>query len=375
MNVLVWQWGRRGGGPRIAVEVAEAMNLLPGVRGLLSLSDRAEVMTGPSPPACDLPVAPYGGMAGFLWRLALAPVTIPWLVRRLRALRPDLAVCAMAGPLDLLILAALRLRRIPLAVIVHDADPHPGDILPVMVRLQRLIVRQADLIVTLSVHVADRLRAQGLIGPGAKLAVIPHPPRHFGPPPPPPFAHGGNMRLLFFGRLLPYKGLDLLAEALRLTAAPSRLDVRIVGSGPESPALAALRDMPGVTVENRWVAEHEIGAIIAWSDALVLPYREASQSGAAAAAIAARRFVVATRVGGLIEQMQGHELARLCAPDAQSLAAAFQSLLAERATFVAPSPKPDDWSWQDFAAALLAHAAGAGAGTLQQPATVAAPTR
>jgi glycosyltransferase involved in cell wall biosynthesis len=262
----------------------------------------------------------------------------------------------MAGPLDLLMLAALRLRRTRLAVIVHDADPHPGDILPVMVRLQRLIVRQADLVVTLSAHVADRLRAQGLVGPGVKLAVIPHPPRHFGPPPPAPFAHGGDLRLLFFGRLLPYKGLDLLAEALRLMAPSVRLDVRIVGSGPESPALAALRDMSGVTVENRWVPEHEIGEIIAWSDALVLPYREASQSGAAAAAIAARRFVVATRVGGLVEQMQGQALARLCAPDAQSLSAAFQALSAERATFVAPVQLPDEWSWKDFAAALLTQA-------------------
>jgi glycosyltransferase involved in cell wall biosynthesis len=310
-------------------------------------------------------------MAGFLWRLILAPVMIPWLVGRLRALHPDLAVCAMPGPLDLLMLAALRLRRIPLAVIVHDADPHPGDILPAMVRLQRVLLRQADLIVTLSAHVADRLDAQGLIGAGVKLAVIPHPPRQFGPPPPPPFAHGGDLRLLFFGRLLPYKGLDLLADALRLMAAPARLDVRIVGSGPESPVLTALREMPGVTVDNRWVAEHEIGDIIAWSDALVLPYREASQSGAAAAAIAARRFVVATRVGGLIEQLRDQALARLCAPDAQSLAAALQALLAERCTVTAPNPQQDTWSWKDFAAALLTHAAEPRVGTKQQARSVA----
>jgi glycosyltransferase involved in cell wall biosynthesis len=371
VNVLVWQWGRRGGGPRIAMEIAAAMSLLPGVRGQLSLSDRAEVLAGPSPPVCDLTVATYGGMAGFLRRLLLAPAMIPWLVRRLRALQPDLAVCAMPGPLDLPMLAALRLRRIPVAVIVHDADPHPGDILPVMVTLQRAIVRRADVIVTLSVHVADRLRAQGLIGPGAKLAVLSHPPRHFGPPPPPPFAHGGDLRLLFFGRLLPYKGLDLLAEALHRMGAPAGVNVRIIGSGPDSAALAALRQTPGVTVENRWVAEHEIGEIIAWSDALVLPYREASQSGAAAAAVAARRFVVATRVGGLIEQLQDQPLARLCAPDAQSLAASIQSLLAERGTLATPGPAQDTGSWKDFAAALLAHAAEAGAGAPHDAARLA----
>ncbi len=358
MNVLVWQWGRRGGGPRIAVELAEAMNRLPGVRGLLSLSDRAEILAEPSPPACDLPVATYGGMAGFAWRLAQSPAIILWLLRRLRVLRPDLAVCAMPGPLDLLLIAALRIRRIPLVVVVHDADPHPGDIFPMMLRLQRVIVRQADALVTMSAHVADRLREQGLVRPGVELAVIPHPPRHFGPAPPPPFAHGGPLRLLFFGRLLPYKGLDLLAETLRLMGPRPDLETRIVGSGPESPALAALRELPGTVVENRWVPEHEIGAIIAWSDALVLPYREASQSGAAAAAIAAHRFVMATRVGGLIEQVRDQPRARLCEPDAPSLVAALNALLADRANpdaVSAPACAPES-SWPNFARALLAHA-------------------
>jgi glycosyltransferase involved in cell wall biosynthesis len=360
VNVLVWQWGRRGGGPRIAVELAEAMSQLPGVRGLLSLSDRAEILAEPSPPVCDLPVATYGGMAGFAWRLARSPAIILWLLRRLRALRPDLAVCAMPGPLDLLLIAALRIRRIPLVVVVHDADPHPGDIFPMMLRLQKVIVRRADALVTLSAHVADRLREQGLVRPGVRLAVIPHPPRHFGPTPPPPFAHGGPLRLLFFGRLLPYKGLDLLAETLRLMGPRPDLETRIVGSGPESPALVALRDLPGTTVENRWVPEHEIGAIIAWSDALVLPYREASQSGAAAAAIAAHRFVVATRVGGLIEQVGGQPLARLCEPDAPSLAAALDALMANRgdqAAVSTPAPAPQS-SWPEFARELLTHAAG-----------------
>ena len=34
--------------------------------------------------------------------------------------------------------------------------------------------------------------------------------------------------------------------------------------------VAALRALPGVSVENRWVAEDEVGALLAWADALVL---------------------------------------------------------------------------------------------------------
>ncbi len=80
-------------------------------------------------------------------------------------------------------------------------------------------------------------------------------------------------------------------------------ELRVVGSGPESDALAALRSTPGVTVENRWVPDEEVAALIAWADAVVLPYVEASQSGVAPGAIAAGRIVVATRVGGLTEQL------------------------------------------------------------------------
>jgi len=274
-------------------------------------------------------------------------------------LRPDLAVCAMPGPLDILMIAALRLRRIPFVIVVHDADSHPGDTLPVMIKVQRAIVRRADALVTLSAHVADRLREQGLVRPRVPLAVIAHPPFHFGPLPPPPFAHDGPVRLLFFGRLLAYKGLDLLADALHLIG-DAGFETRIVGSGPESPALTALRMLSGVTVENRWLPEDEIGAVVAWSDALVLPYREASQSGAAAAAIAARRYIVATRVGGLIEQLKDNPLARLCDAEPHALATALKLLMTNRATNPPAPPYPNQsaQSWPLFASAVLDLAAG-----------------
>ena len=99
----------------------------------------------------------------------------------------------------------------------------------------------------------------------------------------------------------------------------------MVGQGPEVPALASLRALPGVTVENRWVPESEVGALLAWADALVLSHTEASQSGAAAAAVAARRWVVATRVGGIAEQLAREPLARLCDPTPESLADAISS--------------------------------------------------
>ena len=146
--------------------------------------------------------------------------------------------------------------------------------------------------------------------------------------------------------MLPYKGLDVLAAALpHLT--PGRFELRVVGTGPESSALAALRACAGVTVENRWVPEGEVGALLQWADALVLSHREASQSGVAAAALAAGRWVVATRVGGLGEQLAGYPGARLCDGEPTALAAAIESLW-----YDPPPPAPPNNGWVDSVTTL-----------------------
>jgi glycosyltransferase involved in cell wall biosynthesis len=359
MRVLVWQWGRRGAGPRFAAALADGLQLIPGTEALLSLSTGAEILSGPEPPDCRMPVATYSSILGLAWRWLQAPLIIARLARRLAALRPDLAICAMPGPLDLLLIAALRRIGVPAVVIVHDADLHPGESMPFLMFLQRRLIGRAAAVVALSGYVAARLRQQRAVDPDI-LFVISHPPFIFGPAAPPPRAHGGPLRLLCFGRLLPYKGLDLLADAMRQIDCGREWQLRVVGSGPECKDLAALRALPAVTVENLWVREDELGSLFAWADVLVLPYKEASQSGVAPAAIAAGRLVVSTRVGGLAEQLSGERLATLCEPDATNLAAALRGVLValpdERPHSAPVDPR---LAWRDAALRLLTHVADA----------------
>jgi glycosyltransferase involved in cell wall biosynthesis len=324
MKILVWQWGRRGAGPRFAACLADALRGRPDIEVALSLCRDAEIMAGAEAPTCEMPVRTYRGMVSFLMRLVTSPLALLFLLARLRRIRPDLAVCAMPGPLDVLMAVALRLLRARVIVIVHDADTHPGDGFPMQMVLQRMLCRLAHGLATLCGHVGVRLQTLGLAG-NSRRALLPfeHPPFAFDMPvteraPGPP-------RLLCFGRLLPYKGLDLLAEALASLPAAERPVVRIVGHGPDLPALDTLRGIAGVTVENRWVPEPEIGCLLAWSDALILPYREASQSGVAAAALAAGRPVIATCVGGLCEQLSAAPGALLCDPCPDSLAQAIRT--------------------------------------------------
>jgi glycosyltransferase involved in cell wall biosynthesis len=340
--VLVWQWGRFGAGPRVAVDFASAFNALPGTDAVLSLSAAAEILHGAQRPRCELPVHTYASVAGYLGRVIRAPVFVPWLAQQVRALAPSVALCAMPGPLDLLMLAALRRARVPCAVTVHDADLHPGDGYPLQMRLQQRLVRQADAVVTMSAHVRRGVEAQGL-AQGKPMLSASLPPYMLPETAPPPRAHGGKLRLLSFGRLLPYKGLHILAEALSRLLPRDDVEVRVIGRGPESAPLDALRRLPGVSVENRWVPEEEVATLLAWADALVLSHTEASQSGVAAAAVAAGRWVVVTRVGGLPEQVEGARFAAVCEPNTESLTAALRSLL-DKPADTGPAPVLAHWA-------------------------------
>lgn len=351
MRILVWQWGRYGSAPRFAALLADGLAAIPGVAVTLSLASGAEILRSDAPPRCDLPVKTYETMLGLFWRVAAAPFLVHRLTRRIAALRPDVAVCAMAGPLDLVMAAALRLLRIPFVVLAHDADAHPGDGFPMQMWLQRRLCNRAMTVAALSTHVGTLLRQQKLAGtPGRPLIHLNHPPMPYAIKPSP--ADPGTFRLLSFGRLLPYKGLDLLADGLRRLGPRPGLAVRVVGSGPESATLAALRALPGVTVENRWVPEDEVGTLLGWADAVVLPYREASQSGVAAAALAARRQVVATNVGGLAEQLRGEPLAILCEPDAASLAEGLRRVL-QRECEPSAAPISPHAAWQHLGRTLV----------------------
>lgn len=345
--------------PRFAASLAGALRNLPGVRVTLSLSSGAEILRSSRPPPCALPVDTYTGKFSLLARFLRAGPLVGRLTERLKRESIDFAVCVHPGPLDPVMALALRRLRVPFIAIAHDADIHPGDGLAFQMVLQRFVWRQAAAVAVLTAHVGERLRAQGLAGsPKRPLIHLSHPPLAFhlpqgGARP------GGGTRLLMFGRLLEYKGLDLLAGALRQVGPLGGLEVRIAGSGPDSPALRALAALPWVSVENRWVPEDEIGSLLDWSDALVLPYREASQSGVAAAALAAGRWVIATKVGGLPEQLSGAARAILCEPTEASLADGVRTLVAAPRDQAVHAPDTDA-AWRDMATEMIAQSKALG---------------
>ena len=116
--------------------------------------------------------------------------------------------------------------------------------------------------------------------------------------------------MMFFGRIRKYKGLELLAEAYSRLRKQFSLTLHVVGDGHVD-ALDLLATLPDVTIETRWVPENEVPSLINQADLLVLPYREASQSGILATSFALGVPAVATPVGGIKEQIISEETGML----------------------------------------------------------------
>lgn len=139
----------------------------------------------------------------------------------------------------------------------------------------------------------------------------------------------GAPTMLFFGRIEPYKGLDLLFSATRqvLQVLPT-MRLLIAGAGTVPPIPADIRHC--VVLINRFVADDEIKAIFAAAQLVVLPYTAATQTGVIPLAAALGRPAIATRVGALPELIVDGITGLIVPPQsAAALAEAMLSLLTD----------------------------------------------
>jgi glycosyltransferase involved in cell wall biosynthesis len=158
----------------------------------------------------------------------------------------------------------LRAASTPVVVTQH-ADARRSIYRPVT----RLVLKWARAVVVPSrAHLA---LSQELRGYESKVEIIPfgidHTRWQVVPPPPP----GASPRAIFIGRLVAYKGLDILLRALEQVP-DLRLD--IVGSGPEGPRLRTLAQALAITDRVRWYGEYpdeDLPRRMADADFLVLP--------------------------------------------------------------------------------------------------------
>jgi glycosyltransferase involved in cell wall biosynthesis len=226
-------------------------------------------------------------------------------------------------------------RRIaPTVLTVHDSAPFNGN---PRSRLQMMgavaIMQQFDRLVVHTEAAAKRLEAYGIDRDA--IRCIAHGPLDLIEPTLTNKTPGQLIRVLLFGRIKPYKGVDVLLRAA--AALPRdvlhRCQIDIVGEPHMdlTPLHDLIRDhhlAPHVRIDPRYVAESEIPGLLACADIIALPYREIDASGVLMASLAAGVPIVATKVGLFAEMLQDGKHGRLIpVDDANALAAALQSLV------------------------------------------------
>lgn len=150
--------------------------------------------------------------------------------------------------------------------------------------------------------------------------------------------HGDEPVVLFFGTLRPSKGVDLLVRAFATVRSTVAAKLLIVGYPTKRMDMASLKSSidtlalrDAVILDTRYVPMEEVGAIQSLADIVVLPYRNATQSGALYLAYQFARPVVASKVGGLAEDVLHEKTGLLVPPEApDDLAAALIRLIQDR---------------------------------------------
>jgi glycosyltransferase involved in cell wall biosynthesis len=303
-RVAFLYWGRQGALSKWTLEIARTMRCAADLEPLLCVSTSNALYSDVAKADPGLfAQAIFPTASGALTGLYRLPGIVQQLVARLAAHGTEDLVVLMPHVWTPLIAPFIVRAGIRYNVIVHDADPHPGDPTALVQRWLLRDAQHAKTIVTLSQSVARRLVARGVTDPD-RLAVIPHPDLKFDVTRKAKRPQQKPLRLLFFGRVLPYKGLSLLVEAAEmLTREGVPISLGVFGEGNISPLRARLAALDAEVV-NRWIDESEIPGTLSRHDVMVLPYLEASQSGVASVAYGAGMPVIATPVGGLVEQVE-----------------------------------------------------------------------
>lgn len=166
--------------------------------------------------------------------------------------------------------------------------------------------------------------------------------------------------LLYFGLIRPYKGIEVLVEAMEKLGD----DYQLIIAGEPYYAIdelirASARQGDRIKWHTHFIPDAEVADYFKAADALVLPYRNATQSGVTALAIYHGTPALVSNVGGLSEYVDEGKTGLLFRPnDANALAQAvqkwFESAPRDEEVKATISAKAKALSWETFVHKLAA---------------------
>ncbi len=260
----------------------------------------------------------------------------------------------------------LRKRGTKAITILDNVIPHEGRFFDKP--CTRYFLERNDAFVAMSEKVKGDLLS---LRPGANVILLPHPLYdHFGAALPMAEARRAlgiapdKKVSLFFGFIRDYKGLDLLIEAIAKLPADH---VLVIAGEPYGDMgkyhgmiqRLGLRDR--IVDHIRYIADGEVPTFFSAADVVILPYRNATQSGITAIAYHFGTPIIATDVGGLKESVEdGRTGIIVPEPEASAIADAIERFFKEgkasafRANIGALR---EELSWKRFADHFTAFAA------------------
>lgn len=139
---------------------------------------------------------------------------------------------------------------------------------------------------------------------------------------------------IFFGTINHYKGIGILLDAYaELEKKYDSISLTIAGNGDFKKYRNKCSQLKNVTVINRWIKDNEVESLFMGENMIaVIPYLDATQSGAVLVAMDYQVPVIASATGGLMEQIEDGVTGILVKPkDAVALKKAMEDLMNDKA--------------------------------------------
>lgn len=198
---------------------------------------------------------------------------------------------------------------------LHDPIPHSGENKKLLKR-QKHQAHKVDEIVVLSRKFIPIVEKEYCINI-SKIHYMPHGTMDYSKNPNgarTKFDDNILIHFLFFGRICEYKGIDILLKSFNLLiSGGNNAELTIAGKGDLNKYNMLLNN--NVTVINRYIDDSEIEDMFTQTNTVViLPYRDATQSGVIPIAAKYGTPVIASSTGGLIEQLDNGKIGLFVEP-------------------------------------------------------------
>jgi glycosyltransferase involved in cell wall biosynthesis len=220
-----------------------------------------------------------------------------------------------------------------IVAITDNVIPHekrPGD-----TPFTRYFLKSCDAFITMSEKVMKDLR---LFEPDKPARQVLHPLYdNFGEPVPKAAARQrlgidpDEKIILFFGFIRKYKGLDLLLEAMKIVQEQQQPGVRspkLLVAGEfyeeEKPYRQQIQELgidDSLILRTDFIPDSEVKYYLCAADAVIQPYRNATQSGVTPLAYHFEKPMIVTNVGSLPDLVPDGKVGLVCEPEPASLAA------------------------------------------------------